>query len=149
MSRTKARVRDSLDRRYLTMDKRQILRTRNLQLMPAAPHRRGGKTSYAEWAYVIGIFQTLIYLHIPAMSSIDVLDVGCGAGILAIASEPLLGETGHYLGLDVQPDRIEYCSEHYPNSQFTFRTVGASNPLYNPSGAANAAWNVESPIHST
>ncbi len=44
-----------LDKFYLSLDKPQILRTKNLQLIPPESNRRGGKHSYAEWAHVIGI----------------------------------------------------------------------------------------------
>jgi hypothetical protein len=53
-----------LDRLYLPLDRALIRRTRNLRLLPEAAERTGGKFSYAEWAHVIGIFQTLLWLLI-------------------------------------------------------------------------------------
>lgn len=71
--------------------------------------RHGGKASYGEWCHVIGIFQTLMYQQLRNKTGNTILDAGCGTGILAIASEPFLGENGKYIGIDVQPEEIEIC----------------------------------------
>ena len=49
-----------LDRLYRPRDLALVRRTRNLRLLPDARHRTGGKFAYAEWAHVVGIFQTLL-----------------------------------------------------------------------------------------
>src|SRR5687768_14305541 len=98
-----------LDRVYLGIDKRLIRRTRNLGKIPFLAHRRRGKRSYAEWAHVIGIFQTLLYTHVPRQDAVRVLDVGCGNGLLALAAEPFIGQTGAYVGIDVDARALDLC----------------------------------------
>lgn len=62
-----------------------------------------------------------------------VLEIGCGLGRIA---QPLARylKTGAYVGTDVDPDSIRYCSENitsaYPN--FTFSHIDAYNEFYNP-----------------
>ena len=56
-------------------------------MIPHVLNRRGGKRLYAEWAHVIGIFQTLMFLICPQGSVKTIVDFGCGTGILAIAAD--------------------------------------------------------------
>ena len=83
-----------LDRLYLPLDRKVIRRTRTIRLIPSERLRRGGKYAYAEWAHVIGIFQTLMYLHLAKKEGNAVLDIGCGTGLLGIAAEPFVGAAG-------------------------------------------------------
>jgi len=119
-----------LDRRFLPLDRQKIRRTRNLRLLPGAPQRTGGKFSYAEWAHVIGIFQTLLWQQLAKKQNNEILDVGCGTGLMGIAAEPLLGPDGHYVGLDVIRGQIDFCRGHYPSPQFEFIHLDVSNPAY-------------------
>tara|TARA_R110002094_G_scaffold206368_3_gene177010 strand:+ start:866 stop:1300 length:435 start_codon:yes stop_codon:yes gene_type:complete len=66
-----------LDAAYLPEDQARVLRTRNLRLIPGEKRRRGGKYAYAEWAHVIGIFQTLIGQHTGWRQDLRLLDAGC------------------------------------------------------------------------
>jgi SAM-dependent methyltransferase len=130
-----------LDRLYVPRDIEHLRRTRNLRLIPCEDNRRGGKLSYAEWAHVIGIFQTLLHLHIVKKTGLEMLDVGCGTGLIGIAAEPLLGESGHYVGLDVMEADIEFCRAHYPSPPFNFIHFDIHNPAYAPSQkGANRPW---------
>jgi SAM-dependent methyltransferase len=119
-----------LDRQFLQRDVRLIRRTRNLRLLPPASRRTGGKFSLAEWAHVIGIFQTLLHLHLENKESNQVLDVGCGTGLMGIAAEPFIGEGGSYTGLDVIESQIEFCRQHYPSPPFAFIHHEVLNPAY-------------------
>jgi SAM-dependent methyltransferase len=121
-----------LDRLYVPRDIEHVRRTRNLRLIPCEGNRRGGKLSYAEWAHVIGIFQTLLQLHVVKEKGFEMLDVGCGTGLLGIAAEPLLVEGGHYVGLDVMEADIEFCRAHYPSPPFEFIHFDIHNPAYAP-----------------
>ena len=123
---------EALDKAYLALDRGKVLRTRNIQRIPEGPKRKGGKVAYAEWAHVVGIFQTLLHLHLGQHKNNQILDVGCGAGLLAIASEPFLGDTGRYLGLDVSRRDIKFCRGHYPPPQFEFIHLDVANPNYAP-----------------
>ena len=124
------------DEAYLALDKAFVRRTKNIQLIPLVKFRKGGKISYAEWAHVIGIFQTLIYMHLDDHQSSTILDVGCGTGLLAIASQPYLGGSGKYIGFDVAKEDIEFCLDHYPESNFEFVHLETENPFYAPDQAA-------------
>lgn len=121
-----------LDRLYVARDREHVRRTRNLRLIPFEDHRRGGKLSYAEWAHVIGIFQTLLQVHVARKPGLQMLDAGCGTGLLGIAAEPLLGESGRYVGLDVMEADIAFCRAHYPSPPFEFLHFDIHNPAYTP-----------------
>jgi SAM-dependent methyltransferase len=130
-----------LDRLFVPRDIEQLRRTRNLRLIPCEDNRRGGKLSYAEWAHVIGIFQTLLQLHVAKKARLEMLDVGCGTGLLGIAAEPLLAEGGHYVGLDVMAADIEFCRAHYPSTPFEFIHFDIHNPAYAPAqDKTNRPW---------
>jgi len=119
-----------LDRLYLPLDRALIRRTRNLRLLPEAAERTGGKFSYAEWAHVIGIFQTLLWLHLKDKRDNQILDVGCGTGLMGIAAEPFLGPQGRYVGLDVNRGELEFCRRHYPSPPFEYVHLDVNNPAY-------------------
>lgn len=132
------------DRIYLALDRSHVRRTRNICLIPNESMRRGGKYSYAEWAHVIGIFQTLICRHLPGPSANQVLDIGCGTGILAIASEPYVQDGGKYVGIDVSLQDIQFCRQQYRSPHFEFIHLDASNPEYAPHQAdSHLPWPVE------
>ncbi len=134
-----------LDRLYLPIDREHIYRTRNIRLIPEEHHRRGGKNSYAEWAHVIGIFQTIIFSHLRNKEDNVILDIGCGSGLLGIASEPYLGQGGKYVGLDVDKKNIDICRGNFPSEPFEFVHFDVNNPFYAPSqNAAKLEWPVES-----
>ena len=75
-----------LDKMFREVDKKQIYRTKNIRLIPEFKYRIGGKQSYAEWAHVIGIFQTIIYQTINVEKRNNILDISCGTGLLGISS---------------------------------------------------------------
>jgi SAM-dependent methyltransferase len=133
-----------LDKFYVALDKKYIRRTKNIRLIPREDNRRGGKYSYAEWAHVIGIFQTLMYIYLDKKSDNLILDVGCGTGLMGISSEPFLGENGRYVGIDVMKNDIEFCQNHYPSSSFEFIHFDVNNPAYAPSQKSKKlGWNLE------
>ena len=133
-----------LDRLYVGQDRQHVRRTQNIRLIPPANSRRGGKLSYAEWAHVVGIFQTLLYLHLDKKEDNVVLDIGCGTGILEIASEPFLGKNGRYVGLDVSEKDINQCKRLYPDEKFSFIHFDVHNSTYARSQTkAQAKWDIE------
>jgi SAM-dependent methyltransferase len=121
-----------LDSYYLPLDRNYIQRTANIRLIPNENDRRGGKYSYAEWAHVIGIFQTLMFLHLRQKEGNRIFDVGCGTGLMAIACEPFVGANGQYTGIDVMKDDIDFCRCHYDSSKFEFIHFDAVNAFYAP-----------------
>lgn len=133
-----------LDNCYLPLDKQAIYRTRNIRLIPGSRNRRGGKLSYAEWAYCVGIFQTLMNLHLQQKESNNILDIGCGTGLLGIASEPFLAGNGKYTGIDVMKRDIDFCRSHYPFPDFNFIHFDVANAAYAPGQKENKIkWPVE------
>jgi ubiquinone/menaquinone biosynthesis C-methylase UbiE len=65
-----------------------------------------------------------------------VLDVGCGAGRVAVALASYLSPEGRYEGLDVSPAAIDWCrreiSSRYPN--FSFQHADVFSAQYHPDG---------------
>jgi len=132
-----------LDGLYLPLDRQQVLRSRNIRLIPAEKNRRGGKYSYAEWAYVIGIFQTLMFLHLDRRENNMMLDIGCGTGLLAIAAEPFIGPGGKYTGIDVMQEDIDFCRRHFPAANREFIHFDVANPRYAPAqNSTRSPWPV-------
>jgi SAM-dependent methyltransferase len=133
-----------LDPVYSYLDKKHIRRSRSLAHIPAERNRRGGKYSYAEWGHVIGIFQTLMYLHLERASGNRILDIGCGTGLLSIASDPFVSGGGHYTGIDVSRRDIAFCQGHFDPQRFSFVHLDVANTAY-AAGQQNSLkpWPVE------
>jgi len=124
-----------IDSVYIALDKAHIKRTKNICLIPESDERRGGKHSYAEWAHVIGIIQTVIFIHLQNKENNRVLDVGSGTGLVGISAEPFLGEEGKLFGIDVLKKNIEFCQSHYPADKYEFIHLDTNNSLYTPDEA--------------
>lgn len=75
---------------------------------------------------------------------LQLVDLGCGAGRLAIALLERAFSVS-YTGIDVQSPPIRWGSRHIttlvPN--YTFIAVDAPNPRYNPGGTAPTQWPLE------
>ncbi len=137
--RIRRRISSNLDRKYIQEDRKRVLRTRNILRIPTLEYRKGGKISYAEWAHVIGIFQTIICQNLDKKVGNKILDVGCGTGILGIAAEPFVKEEGQYIGIDVKNDYREYWEENFPEEYFEFIHFDAYNPTYSSGGSKEKA----------
>ncbi|MEM7202034.1 MAG: class I SAM-dependent methyltransferase [Planctomycetota bacterium] len=70
-----------------------------------------------------------------------VLDVGCGAGRMALALAPVLGESGSYDGFDVQAEPVAWCRTAieplWPRARF--QQFDVNNGWYHPAGSLDAA----------
>lgn len=71
-------------------------------------------------------------MHLDDKRASTILDVGCGTGLLAIASQPFLNSGGKYIGIDVAKADIEFCQGHYPKSSFEFIHLETENAFYAP-----------------
>jgi ubiquinone/menaquinone biosynthesis C-methylase UbiE len=65
-----------------------------------------------------------------------VLDVGCGAGRVAVPLTGYLNAAGRYAGFDISTKAIAWCKENISrsNPNFDFAVADIHNPLYNPRG---------------
>lgn len=70
-----------------------------------------------------------------------VLDVGCGAGRMAVALTGYLSSQGSYEGFDIREDAIRWCrdeiSSRFPN--FRFLSADLHSRHYNPAGSGDAS----------
>ena len=129
-----------LDPFYVFLDHQFIRRSRNIRLVPAESDRHGGKYSYVEWGHVIGIFQTLMIIHLDRKEGNAILDVGSGTGLLSIASEPFIGNGGRYVGIDVMAKDIAFCRRHFDNEHYHFEHLDAFNAEYSPGQRDRLLW---------
>lgn len=71
----------------------------------------------------LNYFTNLCYLN----KNEHVLDIGCGSGRMALPLTNYLTDEGHYEGLDVVPEAIEwdkqYITSQFPNFNFTLANV--------------------------
>jgi SAM-dependent methyltransferase len=119
-----------IDKVFRKTDREHVLRTKNIKLIPGLSDRRGGKLSYAEWAHVIGIFQTIIYQSLENKTGNNILDIGCGTGLLAMSSQPFIYAGGTYTGIDVMAKEVAFCKQHYTDKEFNFVHFDVANPTY-------------------
>jgi len=134
-----------VDKKFRETDKTQIFRTKNIRLIPEIANRRGGKISYAEWAHVIGIFQTIIYQTLENKTGNNILDIGCGTGLLGIAAEPFTADGGTYTGVDVMADDINFCKGNFKANNYKFVHFDVANPSYaEKQSKALTQWPIES-----
>lgn len=69
----------------------------------------------------------------------NILDIGCGCGRNAINLKEYkyLGNSkfkGNYIGVDVDPEMIDWCKNNFPPENFTFLLVDTYSKIYNPQG---------------
>jgi len=134
-----------LDQFYVSLDKKYVKRTNNIKLIPEYKHRRGGKVSYGEWSHVVGIFQTLLYFIVGGRKNLTILDIGCGTGLLGIASRPFVTDSGKYIGMDVRKKEIEFCQSNFRWPNFEFIHFDVHNARYaNNQERGNKNWSIES-----
>lgn len=132
-----------IDSLYLNFDKKLVLRTRNITMVPDIANRRGSRKSYGEWCHVIGIFQTLLFIHLSKKMDNVILDVGCGTGTLGIASAPFLEDEGKYIGIDVRKKDIAFCKKHFPENHYSFMHLDVGNRSYAPNQPfENKRWDI-------
>jgi 2-polyprenyl-3-methyl-5-hydroxy-6-metoxy-1,4-benzoquinol methylase len=62
--------------------------------------------------------------------NLKILDIGCGTGLLGIASDPYVNDGGEYIGIDVMKKDIEFCRMQYDSPWFNFIHHDVFNPSY-------------------
>jgi SAM-dependent methyltransferase len=63
-----------------------------------------------------------------------IVDIGSGCGRTAFAVRDHAAFTGHYTGIDVDKEMVEWCSENFPSDHFTFVHANTFSKVYNPKG---------------
>jgi SAM-dependent methyltransferase len=86
--------------------------------------------SYQTWLHFLSEFTTL---------SSNVVDIGCGCGRAAYALKRLDTFKGHYIGIDVDTEMIDWCRNNFPTDKFEFIHVNMASRVYNPGGSAEKA----------
>jgi SAM-dependent methyltransferase len=103
-----------------------------LHLPPRSLRDVGGGDFEATGEEFLGYFVELGSLK-PAER---VLDIGCGCGRMALPLTRYLQKEGHYVGMDIVRNSIDWCRRHistrYPN--FEFHHADLYNKRYNPRG---------------
>ncbi|MFF9077571.1 class I SAM-dependent methyltransferase [Streptomyces sp. NPDC014735] len=120
------------------LDLWDTLRGRDHPLLPPRRHRRFiGNGDFLEVGRQITAYMRD---ELGVGPGHDVLDAGCGAGRIAVPLTDVLTE-GSYLGFDIVPHAVEWCSRtitpRHPN--FRFAHVDIRQEIYNPQGTLSAA----------
>lgn len=70
-----------------------------------------------------------------------IADLGCGVGRLVVPFMSFLNSEGHYYGLDVDKEMIDWCNENYKPvaGNMTFDWADVENKQYFPDGTASDA----------
>ncbi|MEM7167136.1 MAG: class I SAM-dependent methyltransferase [Planctomycetota bacterium] len=132
-----------LDRFFVPRDLRLFHRSRNVAAIPPATIRYGGKVAYGEWCHVIGLFQALIYHHLERKTGNQILDVGCGMGLVGMAATPFTADGGHLTGIDVNAAAIDYCQDALGGTNASFSLLETANQMYSPGVAKEQAqWTI-------
>jgi SAM-dependent methyltransferase len=102
-----------------------------LKHIPKWSKRGGGlgTTTYGEWCYTIGLFQSLIFQNLPSRP-VRMLDVGCGVGRMYLAAKPYLTDEDSYLGIDVGKSFVDICRSQYQEPNVSFIHTEAANGYY-------------------
>jgi SAM-dependent methyltransferase len=81
-------------------------------------------------------FMSYLRLIVNLQPNENLLDIGCGCGLMALHLQAFLGVQARYEGVDVHEPSITWCRRHissnYPN--FNFRHINVKNHAFNPRG---------------
>jgi SAM-dependent methyltransferase len=102
------------------------------------PYRLRAATGEAgQFERVSGEFGAYLKLVTSLKAHERVLDIGSGAGMLALELRDYLAAPGSYDGIDVNRRLVDWCRQHIGDSQFRFSHADLHNPRYNPAGKAS------------
>jgi SAM-dependent methyltransferase len=122
-----------LDSAFRLFDDRRLQIVEHLKWIPPARFRTGGQSALSEYGYSAGVMAAYIAEHLTTPNP-QVLDLGCGTGKMVSAVWPLLGDNGHYYGLDISQKAIDFNRGWYPAARCSFIHAGLYNAHYNPTG---------------
>jgi SAM-dependent methyltransferase len=96
---------------------------------------RGAYASREEWVessrFAVNLLARVI--HRNDLSGVDLLDVGCGTKLVKRFLDDSL-PIGHYTGIDVSREVIDWLTTNVSDPRFEFHHFDAQNALYNPEG---------------
>lgn len=92
------------------------------------------EASAAEYASYLKLLANL-------KSDSEILDIGCGCGLLALELEDYLvaGTGGRYVGIDIHKPSIAWCQKHFSPEHFQFIHHDIFNATFNPAGYISPA----------
>lgn len=106
--------------------------------LPPPQHRQGGRHFKDDAAFVAAGRRDARRLQetFGVTTETRVLDIGCGAGRLAIGLLAQVGEMRSYTGVDVAWRSVDWCRRHITDEHagMRFVHVDVANPRYNPGG---------------
>lgn len=130
----------ALERIYLPLDRSLARRTLISQSIPRLGDRRGGKVSYSDWCWLIGILQSELHHLTHPDDAPFVVDLGCGTGLGAIAATSVVGPNARYLGLDIREEDVKFCTKHYSFPTHRFAVLEQRNDFYRDTGEDVVTW---------
>ena len=85
-------------------------------------------------------FMDYLRLRLGLRRADNILDIGCGCGLMALVLKDYLDEQGSYTGMDIHKPSIQWCvkniGERYAN--FRFDHIDVTNHAFNPTGKHQA-----------
>jgi SAM-dependent methyltransferase len=110
--------------------------------LPVPPGlQRGAHDTREEWVES-GLFSVDLLcrtLGREDLSGVDLLDVGCGTKIVKTLLDNSM-PIGHYVGIDVSSEVIDWLQAKVSDSRFEFHCLHAHNAMYNPEGTDLASF---------
>jgi len=122
-----------VDKKFTTLSPEVAEDLRIMKFTPNFLKRSGGDRSISSYSESIGVFKVLIINLLQNIPRPKILDIGCGSGLLAIASESLVRDGGEYIGLDIKESDIGYCREKFKDFfSHSFIHHSVRNAVYAP-----------------
>ena len=134
---------DFVERIALPLDRSLARRSRISHDIPRLRDRKGGKLSYSDWCWLIGILQAEMHRLVDPDQAPTIVDLGCGAGLGAIAATSIVGTDGDYIGLDVRTEDVDFCSKHYAFPTHRFAVLDQKNDFYRADGDSRVTWPID------
>lgn len=79
----------------------------------------------------------LVYLKLLARlkPNENILDIGCGCGMMALQLSEYLSSSGKYVGMDINKRVLDWCKKNIHQPNYEFYWVNIYNEWYNPKGS--------------
>jgi SAM-dependent methyltransferase len=111
-----------------------------------------GNRFFSNQTYHLGAAESfwLFYMGSGAVTlTSTIVDIGCGCGRFAHHVRDYLYAdtrfTGKYIGVDIDPEMLEWCRNHF-DARFEFLQSTHASKSYNQTGSSNSAQNYRIPV---